>query len=144
MTSLNPSPLKNRAYATGCGSCAALHFENMLRKLRCALFTSQVQLRKLRCALLTFKARWRKLRCALAKSKVHLRILRCVFFCLPQLLRFIALRFSSSIESAQHWLYESETWCLRETETAILRRTERTMARSMCGVKFVDRTKMEI
>ena len=50
----------------------------MLRKLRCASFTSKVQLRKLRCALLTFKLQ--KLRCALAKSKLHLRILCCAFF----------------------------------------------------------------
>ena len=40
-------------------------------------------------------------------------------------------------------LYGSETWCLRETEMAILRRTERVPVRSMCGVKLVDRKKME-
>ena len=40
-------------------------------------------------------------------------------------------------------LYGSETWCLRETEMAILRKTERAMVRSMCGVKLVDRKKME-
>ena len=39
--------------------------------------------------------------------------------------------------------YGSETWCLRENEMAILRRTERAMVRSMCGVKLVDRKKME-
>ena len=40
-------------------------------------------------------------------------------------------------------LYGCETWCLRETEMATLRRTERAMVRSMCGVKLVDRKKME-
>ena len=39
-------------------------------------------------------------------------------------------------------LYGSEKWCLRETEMAILR-TESAMVRSMCGVKVVDRKKME-
>ena len=39
-------------------------------------------------------------------------------------------------------LYESETWCLRETKMAILR-TQRAMVRSMCGVKLVDKKKME-
>ena len=39
-------------------------------------------------------------------------------------------------------LYGSETWCLRENQMAILR-TERAMVRSMCGVKLVDRKKME-
>ena len=39
--------------------------------------------------------------------------------------------------------YGSETWCLRETEMTILRRTERAMVRSMCGVKLVDKKKME-
>ena len=29
--------------------------------------------------------------------------------------------------------------CLRESEMAILRRTKRVIARSMCGVKLVDR-----
>ena len=36
-------------------------------------------------------------------------------------------------------LYGSETWYLREAEIAILRRTERSMVRTMCGVKLVDR-----
>ena len=36
-------------------------------------------------------------------------------------------------------LHGSETWCLRESEMAISRRTERTMVRSMCGVKLVDK-----
>ena len=39
--------------------------------------------------------------------------------------------------------YGSETWCLRENEMAILRRSERATVRSMCGVKLVDRKKME-
>ena len=37
----------------------------------------------------------------------------------------------------------SETLCLRESEMVILRRTERAMVRSMCGVKLVDRKKIE-
>ena len=37
----------------------------------------------------------------------------------------------------------SETWCLWKSEMAILRRTERAMVNSMCGVKLVDRKKME-
>ena len=40
-------------------------------------------------------------------------------------------------------LYESETWRLRETEMAILKRSERAMVRSMCGLKLVNRKKME-
>ena len=40
-------------------------------------------------------------------------------------------------------LYGSETWCLRESEMGSLGRSERTMVRSMCGVKLVDRKKME-
>ena len=36
-----------------------------------------------------------------------------------------------------------ETWCLRETEMGILRRIEKAMVRSMCGVKLMDRNKME-
>ena len=47
----------------------------------------------------------------------------------------------SCVRSAM--LYGSETWCLRESEMAILRRTERAMVRSMCGVKLLDRKKME-
>ena len=37
----------------------------------------------------------------------------------------------------------SETWCLKENEMGILRRTERSMVRSMCGVKLMDRKNME-
>ena len=40
-------------------------------------------------------------------------------------------------------LHGSETWCLKESGMAILRRTERAMMRSMCGVKLVDRKKLE-
>ena len=49
--------------------------------------------------------------------------------------------YRSCVRSAMH--YGSETWCLRENEMAILKRTERAMMRSMCGVKLVDRKKME-
>ena len=49
--------------------------------------------------------------------------------------------YRSCVRSAM--LYGSETWCLRESEMAILRRSERAMVRSMCGVKLVDRKKME-
>ena len=49
--------------------------------------------------------------------------------------------YRSCVRSAM--LYGSETWCLRESELAILRRTERAMMRSMCGVKLVDRKKIE-
>ena len=47
----------------------------------------------------------------------------------------------SCVRSAM--LYGSEAWCLKENEMVILRRTERAMVRSMCGVKFVDKKKME-
>ena len=40
-------------------------------------------------------------------------------------------------------LHGSATWCLRENEMLILRRTERSMVRSMCGVKLVDRKNTE-
>ena len=56
-------------------------------------------------------------------------------------LRMKGMVYRSCVRSAM--LYGSETWCLRETEMAILRRTERAMVRSMCGVKLVDRKKME-
>ena len=56
-------------------------------------------------------------------------------------LRMKEMVYRSCVRSAM--LYGSETWCLRETEMAILRRTERAMVRSMCGVKLVDRKKME-
>ena len=49
--------------------------------------------------------------------------------------------YRSCVKSAM--LYGGETWCLRETVMAILRRTERATVRSMCGVKLVDRKKME-
>ena len=49
--------------------------------------------------------------------------------------------YHSCVKSAM--LYGSETWCLRENEMVISRRTERAMARSICGVKLVDRKKME-
>ena len=49
--------------------------------------------------------------------------------------------YRSCVKSAM--LYESETWRLRETDLAILRRTERAMVRLMCGVKLVDRKKIE-
>ena len=57
-------------------------------------------------------------------------------------LRMKAMVYRSCIRSAM--LYGSETWCLRESEMAILRRTKRDMVRSMCGVKLVDRKKMEM
>ena len=56
-------------------------------------------------------------------------------------LRIKGTVYRSCVRSAM--LYGSETWCLRETEMEILRRTERAMVRSMCGVKLVDRKKME-
>ena len=49
--------------------------------------------------------------------------------------------YRSCVRSAM--LYGSETWCLRESEMAILRRSERAMVKSICGVKLVDRKKME-
>ena len=55
-------------------------------------------------------------------------------------LRMKGVVYRSRVKSAM--LYGSETWCLRETEMTILR-TERAMVRSMCGVKLVDRKKME-
>ena len=36
-------------------------------------------------------------------------------------------------------LYGSEPWCLKENEVAILRRAERSMVRTMCNVKLVDK-----
>ena len=56
-------------------------------------------------------------------------------------LRLKGMVYQSCVRSAM--LYGSETWCLRESEMAILRRTERTMVRSMCGVKLVDRKNTE-
>ena len=56
-------------------------------------------------------------------------------------LRMKGMVYPSCVRSAM--LYGSETWCLRETEMAILR-TERTMVRSMCGAKLVDRKKWRI
>ena len=56
-------------------------------------------------------------------------------------LRMKGMIYRSCVRSAM--LYGSEIWCLRESEMAILRRIERTMVRSMCGVKLVDRKKME-
>ena len=56
-------------------------------------------------------------------------------------LKMKGMVYRSCVRSAM--LYGSETWCLRESEMAILRRTERAMVRSMCGVKLVDRKKME-
>ena len=56
-------------------------------------------------------------------------------------LRMKGMVYRSCVRSAM--LYGSETWCLRENEMVILRRTERAMMRSMCGVKLVDRKKME-
>ena len=49
--------------------------------------------------------------------------------------------YRSCVRSAM--LYENETWCLRGSEMAILIRTETAMVRSMCGVKLVDRKRME-
>ena len=49
--------------------------------------------------------------------------------------------YRSCVRSAM--VYGSETRCLRETEMAILRRTESAIVRSMCGVKLVNRKKME-
>ena len=56
-------------------------------------------------------------------------------------LRMKRMFYRSCVKSAM--LYGSETWCLRESEMAILRRSERGMMRSMCGLKLVDRKKME-
>ena len=36
-------------------------------------------------------------------------------------------------------LYGSETWCFGQNEIGILQRTEKTILRSMCGVKLVDK-----
>ena len=55
-------------------------------------------------------------------------------------LRMKGMVHRSCIKSAM--LYGSETWCLRESEMAILR-TERAMVRSVCGVKLVNRKKIE-
>ena len=49
--------------------------------------------------------------------------------------------YHSCVRSAM--LYGRVTWCFRETEMAILRRNKRAMVRSVCGVKLVDRKKME-
>ena len=56
-------------------------------------------------------------------------------------LRMKGIVYRSCVRSEM--LYGSETWCFRESEMAILRRTERAMVRLMCGVKLVDRKKME-
>ena len=56
-------------------------------------------------------------------------------------MRMKGIVYRSSTRSAM--LYGRETWCLRESEMAILRRTETAMVRSMCGVKLVNRKKME-
>ena len=56
-------------------------------------------------------------------------------------LRMKGIVYRCCVRSAM--LYGSETWCLRENKMAILKRTERAMMRSMCGVKLVDRKKME-
>ena len=36
-------------------------------------------------------------------------------------------------------LYGSETWCLRENEVTILRRAVRSMVRTICSIKLVDK-----
>ena len=41
-------------------------------------------------------------------------------------------------------LYGSETWSLGVNEMGILRRAERAMVRAMCGVKLVDRKRVEV
>ena len=51
-------------------------------------------------------------------------------------LRMKGMVYCTCVGSAM--LYGSETWCLRKSEKVILK-TERVMARSMCGVKLVDR-----
>ena len=56
-------------------------------------------------------------------------------------LRMKGMFYRSCVRSAM--LYGSETWCLKESEMAILRRSERAMMRSMCGLKLMDRKKME-
>ena len=56
-------------------------------------------------------------------------------------LRMKEMVYRSCVRSAM--LYGSETWCLRDSEMSILRRTERAVVRSMCGVKLVNRKKME-
>ena len=56
-------------------------------------------------------------------------------------LRMKEMVYCSCLKSAM--LYGSETWCLRESEMGILRRTLRFVVRSMCGVKLVDRKKIE-
>ena len=55
--------------------------------------------------------------------------------------RMKGMVYRSCVRSAM--LYGSETWCLRENEMAISRRTNRSIVRSMCGVKLVDRKNME-
>ena len=49
--------------------------------------------------------------------------------------------YKSDVRSAM--LYGSETWCSRENEVTILRRAERSMVRTMCGVKLVDKRNTE-
>ena len=40
-------------------------------------------------------------------------------------------------------MYGSETWCLRKNEIAILRRTEKAMIRAMCGVKLIEKRRIQ-
>ena len=49
--------------------------------------------------------------------------------------------YKSYVRSAM--FYESKMWCLRKNEVAILRRAKRSMVRTMCGVKLVDKRNTE-
>ena len=49
--------------------------------------------------------------------------------------------YHSCVRSAM--LYGSETWCLRKNEMAILKRTERAMMREMCGVKLIEKRRIQ-
>ena len=41
-------------------------------------------------------------------------------------------------------LYGSKTWCLRENEIAILGKTEKTVVRTMCGTKVMEKKRTEV
>ena len=49
--------------------------------------------------------------------------------------------YQSCLRSAM--LYESDTWCLREIEMEILRRTEKAIIRAMCGVKLIEKRRIQ-
>ena len=49
--------------------------------------------------------------------------------------------YKSNVRSAM--LYGCKPWCLKKNEIAILRRAERSMVRTMCGVKLVEKRNAE-